>query len=93
MNVRKVIIALLCALALGACNHSVTGTWEGQLIQGPGTSLEAQKVYLVRDGKRHWVVHSEWLISHGYAWPADVHHIGAAEVNAIPEAEMIADAK
>lgn len=38
---------------------------EGKLVRGPGTSLEEQKVYYVRGGRKHWVVSADWLGKHG----------------------------
>jgi hypothetical protein len=89
--VRKPIVASLCALILAACTHGATGKWEDKLIQGPGITPEASKVYLVRDGKRHWVLHSQWIVAHGYRWPQDVNHISLDELNAVPLADPILD--
>lgn len=91
---RKFVIGLMCALALASCGSGTSsGKWEGKLIQGPGARPIDQKVYLVQDGKRRWVVHAEWLTAHGYAWPGDVHHVSAEEVDAIPAGDTILTVK
>ena len=90
---RNSILASLCVLVLAACTHPAAGKWEDKLIQGPGHSPEASKVYLVRDGKRHWVTHSEWIVAHGYRWPQDVNYVSAEDVNAIPLADPILELK
>ena len=83
------IFASLLALMLAACTHPAAGKWEDKLIRGPGNTPEASKVYLVRDGKRHWVTHSQWLVAHGYRWPQDVNMVTTDDVNAIPLADPI----
>jgi len=98
-------IVLAAALLLGGCSDSATkgksaqesaiaqappgSKWEGQLIQRPGSAPEDGKVFLVRDGKRHWVVTADWLKLHGYKFPDDVHVISASELAQIPEGEVI----
>jgi SAM-dependent methyltransferase len=37
---------------------------EGKLVRAPGDTVEDQKVYLIREGKKHWVVSAEWLDRH-----------------------------
>ncbi len=31
----------------------------------PGTTADAQNVYLIRGGLKHWVISAEWLTRHG----------------------------
>jgi SAM-dependent methyltransferase len=38
---------------------------EGRLVQAPGQSPEDHKVYLIHEGRKHWVVSAEWLPKHG----------------------------
>lgn len=91
LGVRNSSLALFGALVLAACTRHGTGPFEDKMIQGPGTRPEDAKVYLVRDGKRHWVTHGTWLVAHGYRWPQDVMHVSAESVSAIPLAETIND--
>ena len=94
------IILAVSLFALGACSKSeapnepvqqsaAVSKWEGQIIRRPGSSPEDGKVYLVRDGKKHWVVSAEWLKQHGYNFPADVKVVTADELAQIPEAGVI----
>ena len=97
-------VSLAVALLLGGCSDSATkeklaresaviqptiSKWEGQLVRRPGTAPEDGKVFLVKDGKKHWVITGDWLKLHGYKFPDDVHVISAAELAQIPEAEVI----
>ena len=63
--------------------------WEKQLVRRPGNSLEDGKIYIVQDGKKHWVVNGEWITLHGYKWPGDVKVIPAEELDAIPTDDPI----
>jgi hypothetical protein len=38
---------------------------EGKLVSAPGDSAEDRKVYLVREGRKHWVTSVNWLHQHG----------------------------
>ncbi len=61
--------------------------WEGHLIRRPGNTPEDAKVYLVKDGKKHWVVSGDWLKQNGYKFPEDVQIISAGELAQLPEGE------
>jgi hypothetical protein len=63
--------------------------WEGQLIRRPGSTAEDGKVYLVKEGKKHWVVTADWLKAHGYKFPEDVHVISAEDLGQVPEGEAV----
>jgi hypothetical protein len=64
--------------------------WEGLLVKRPaGPTVEDGKVYLVRGGKRCWVLSAEWLKLHGYKFPDDVKEIPADELSSIPLGEEI----
>jgi 2-polyprenyl-3-methyl-5-hydroxy-6-metoxy-1,4-benzoquinol methylase len=47
--------------------RSAAPTWEleGKLVCAAGTSAEDQKVYLIQEGRKHWVISTEWLTQHG----------------------------
>jgi hypothetical protein len=38
---------------------------EGKLVCAPGTSVDDQRVFLIREGLKHWVISAEWLTRHG----------------------------
>lgn len=63
--------------------------WEGQLIRRPGPTPEDGKIFLVKDGERHWVMSGDWLKLHGYRLPDDVRVISASELAQMPEGERI----
>ena len=67
--------------------------YEHQLIRRPGASTEDGKVYVVIEGKKHWVTHAEWIQAHGYKWPDDVKQIPASDLDAIPSGPPIEDRK
>jgi hypothetical protein len=76
----------LAAIPLGA--PLPAPNYEGQLVKGQGSSAEDGKVYLVRNGERHWIIDGRWITSHGYRWP-DVHVIPGADLTPIPEGAPI----
>ena len=38
---------------------------DGKLVRAPGDTAEDQKVYLVCEGRKHWVKTVDWLRQHG----------------------------
>jgi len=103
-RIRIVFVPLLSLLLLAACSPTTTrensaqqlGTgqlaaskWEGQLIRRPGDTPEDQKVYLVKSGKKQWVISADWLKRHGYKFPEDVKLVSAEELAAIPQGDAI----
>lgn len=91
-------------LLLGGCSDSATGKktaqelttaevpgsrWEGQMIRRPGSTPADGKVFLVKEGKRHWVVSADWFKQHGYNFPADVRVIPAEDLARIPEGDVL----
>lgn len=76
--------------AAAVANTSAVSKWEGSLVKRPaGNSVEDGKVYLVRDGKRCWVLSADWLKAHGYKFPDDVKVIPPEELDAIPLGDVI----
>ncbi len=63
--------------------------YENLLIRRPGSSLEDGKVYIVQNGKKHWVINASWFASHGHKFPDDVRQISATDVDAIPPGDPI----
>ncbi len=64
-------------------------TFEGKLVRRAGSGVEDNKVYLIIDGKKHWVWDGHWLTSHGYKWPEDVIIIPAQDLAVIPQGNSI----
>ena len=65
------------------------GPYENKLVRRPGSSPEDGKVFLVRDGTRHWIIFGSWIAKHGYRWPDDVMTVSPELFNAIPEGKAI----
>jgi ABC-type polysaccharide/polyol phosphate transport system ATPase subunit len=58
------------------------------LVRGLADNVEGHKVYLVRDGRRHWVTGHLWYDRTGYCWD-DIVHVDDAVIRAIPEGEPL----
>jgi ABC-type multidrug transport system ATPase subunit len=62
---------------------------EGKLFRGNGTVLEEQKIFIIRGGAKHWVIHGDWLTKNGFAWPQDVNFVEGGVVQQIPDGDPI----
>ena len=71
-----------------ASDRGTSGRWENRLIQGPDT-LPNRRVYLVRNGRRRWIVHDSWMGAHGFGWPSGINRVSSAELDAIPLGDPI----
>ena len=63
---------------------------DGSLFRGNGTVLDEQKIFIIRDGKKHWILDGDWLATNGFAWPQDVHFVEGGVMAGVPEGEPIA---
>ena len=63
--------------------------YEGKLVRRRGVTAEDQKVYIVRDGAKHWITDGRWILANGFRWPNDVHVITPAEFDRIPLGDAI----
>lgn len=95
-------VVLAVPLLLAACSEkaappasAVTAAplavskYEGKIVHQPsGDRGKADGWYLVKDGKRHWIVNGDWLKKNGYD-AAAVLEISSAEFDAIPEDSAI----
>lgn len=62
--------------------------YDGKVVrQPPGAGGKAEGWYLVKDGKRRWIVRADWLPQNGLT-PESVIEISSEEFNAIPEDPM-----
>jgi hypothetical protein len=68
---------------------STASIWENKLVSRPGTKPEDTKIYVVQNGRKHWVVNGAWLAAHGFKFPDDVHIISPAELDAIATGDTI----
>jgi ABC-2 type transport system ATP-binding protein len=65
-------------------------TPRGELVvRGLADDPEGHKIYVVRDGRRHWVRERSWYDRSGYSWK-DIDHLDDAVIRAIPEGEPLA---
>jgi ABC-type polysaccharide/polyol phosphate transport system ATPase subunit len=62
---------------------------DGSLFRGNGTVSEEQKIFLIRGGKKHWVIYGDWLAKNGYSWPQDVNFVEGGVLAEIPDGELI----
>jgi SAM-dependent methyltransferase len=72
-------------------SKSSTAPLEGKLVKASklvGKS-EDTKVFYVDRGVRHWVISTEWILSRGLRFPADLRLISPQELAAIPEGPPI----
>jgi ABC-type polysaccharide/polyol phosphate transport system ATPase subunit len=55
-----------------------------RVVRGEGGSAEEQRIYLIRDGKKHLIPHPGWLEQAGLRWPDDVVFLDIASIRGIP---------
>lgn len=72
-----------------AVETSKPSPYEKMVVRRPGPTPEDGKVYVVQQGKKHWVVNAEWFPRNGYRFPEDVREIPASELERIPAGEPI----
>ena len=58
------------------------------VVRGTSPTDQGLKVFLVRDGRRHWVQSSDWYARVGYGWD-DIVHVDDAVILEIPEGEVL----
>ena len=58
------------------------------VVRGTSPTDEGEKVFLVRDGRRHMVGSSDWYSRVGYVWD-DIVHVENAVLLEIPEGEVL----
>ena len=63
--------------------------YEGRLVRRPGSSAEDGKVYVVQQGKKHWLIDGGWCATHGCRFPEDVVQIPADALESIPTGDPI----
>jgi SAM-dependent methyltransferase len=63
--------------------------YEGKLVRREGDTPEDGKVYVVRQGSKHWIVNAGWVSENGYRWPEDINVIPAGVLEQIPPGDPI----
>jgi ABC-type polysaccharide/polyol phosphate transport system ATPase subunit len=64
-------------------------TMENQVFRGNGTTFDEQKIFIIRDGQKHWIMDSGFLIRNGIDWPSDCTFVEGGVLEAVPEGEPI----
>ncbi|HEV3085628.1 MAG TPA: ABC transporter ATP-binding protein [Candidatus Elarobacter sp.] len=59
------------------------------VVRGTSPTDQGRKVFLIRDGRRHWVTSQEWYAKCGYGWD-DILHVDDTAILEIPEGEVLA---
>ncbi|GAC1658375.1 MAG: hypothetical protein NVS4B13_01210 [Candidatus Elarobacter sp.] len=59
------------------------------VVRGTSETEQGMKVFLIRDGRRHWVTSQEWYERTGYAWE-DIIHVDDSVILEVPEGEILA---
>ena len=81
--------AMALHLKFGSAPDTAPLRYDNLIVRRPGDGVEDNKIYLIRGGRRHWIVDGHWLAANGYEWPSDVNTIPATDLAAIPEGEPI----
>jgi SAM-dependent methyltransferase len=83
----------LYSVPLGCRAHAIDKPaairYEGKLVTIGGASPEEQKVYVVLDGAKRWIVNASWIGASGYHWPEDVCLVSPGELDTLPLGEPI----
>jgi ABC-type polysaccharide/polyol phosphate transport system ATPase subunit len=58
------------------------------VVRGTSPTDQGRKVFLIRDGRRHWVTSAEWYTRVGYGWD-DIVHVDDAVILEVPEGEVL----
>jgi ABC-type polysaccharide/polyol phosphate transport system ATPase subunit len=61
-----------------------------RVVRGDGSILDEQRLFLIRDGRKHWIEHPDWLKVAGVKWPDDVTFLPPGTLHNIPDGEPVA---
>jgi ABC-type polysaccharide/polyol phosphate transport system ATPase subunit len=64
-------------------------TMNGRLFRGNGTILEEQKLFIIRDGKKHWIRDPYWLTQNGFEWARDVTYLEGGVLADVAEGDPL----
>ena len=59
------------------------------VVRGTSPTDQGLKVFLIRDGQRHWVTSPEWYTRTGYSWD-DILHVEDTAILEVPEGDVLA---
>ena len=58
------------------------------VVRGTSPTDQGRKVFLIRDGRRHWVTSPDWYDKVGYGWE-DIVHVDDTVILEVPEGEIL----
>jgi ABC-type polysaccharide/polyol phosphate transport system ATPase subunit len=58
------------------------------VVRGTSPTDQGMKVFLIRDGVRHWITTPEWYARSGYIWE-DIIHVDDAVILEVPEGDRL----
>jgi ABC-type polysaccharide/polyol phosphate transport system ATPase subunit len=58
------------------------------VVRGTSPTDQGRKVFLIRDGQRHWVTTQDWYAKTGYGWD-DIVHVDDTAILEVPEGEIL----
>jgi ABC-type polysaccharide/polyol phosphate transport system ATPase subunit len=62
---------------------------ENRVFRGNGTTFEEQKIFIIRQGRKRWIMDSSYLARNGIDWPHDVTFVEGGVMENVPEGEPI----
>jgi ABC-type polysaccharide/polyol phosphate transport system ATPase subunit len=58
------------------------------VVRGTSPTDQGRKVFLIRDGRRHWVTSPDWYDKVGYGWD-DIVHVDDTVILEVPEGDVL----
>ena len=58
------------------------------VVRGTSPTDQGRKVFLIRDGRRHWVTSPDWYAKVGYGWD-DIVHVDDTVILEVPEGDVL----
>lgn len=58
------------------------------VVRGTSPTDQGRKVFLIRDGRRHWVTSPQWYDKVGYGWD-DIVHVDDTVILEVPEGDVL----
>ncbi|HEX3550164.1 MAG TPA: ABC transporter ATP-binding protein [Candidatus Elarobacter sp.] len=58
------------------------------VVRGTSPTDQGRKVFLIRDGRRHWVTSPDWYDKVGYGWE-DIVHVEDTVILEVPEGDVL----
>jgi ABC-2 type transport system ATP-binding protein len=73
------------AVARAVIDREMIERLNERVVRGDGSMLDEQRLFLIRDGRKHWIEHPDWLERAGVRWPDDVTFLPPGTVHNIPD--------